>query len=105
MATIRRLAPLFDRVLVQRIKPVTQVGGIVLPESATRKNNEARVVAVGKGHRNYEGKCTPPSVSVGDKVMLADYRADEILFEGEELLLIREEDILAVIQETPAHKE
>jgi chaperonin GroES len=83
------LTPLFDRVLVQRIKPVTQVGGIVLPESATKKNNEARVIATGKGMRNFEGKFTAPVVQVGDRILLADFRGDDVHFEGEDLILIR----------------
>lgn len=68
---------------------MTQVGGIVLPESATKKNNEARVIAVGKGLRNFEGKFTAPVVQVGDRILLADFRGDEVHFEGEDMILIR----------------
>eukprot|EP01126_Amoeba_proteus_P030862 TRINITY_DN3040_c0_g1_i1.p2 TRINITY_DN3040_c0_g1~~TRINITY_DN3040_c0_g1_i1.p2 ORF type:complete len:115 (-),score=26.48 TRINITY_DN3040_c0_g1_i1:60-404(-) len=102
MSVTKRLTPLFDRVLVKRIKPVTKVGGILLPDSATKKNNEALVVAVGKGMRNFEGKYTPPLVQVGDRILLSEFRGDEVNFEGEEMILIREEDILAKVEERPS---
>jgi len=96
---LRRVVPLFDRVLVQRVSPVKKtVGGIVLPDSAQDKSNEAKVVAVGKGLRNSEGKFTPPSVEVGDIVMLPEFRGDDIKINGESFMLIREEDILAKIE-------
>jgi chaperonin GroES len=101
MATnyLKKIVPLFDRVLVQRVKPQTKVGGIVLPESATQKTNEALVVSVGKGLRNAEGKFTPPLVSPGDTVLLADYRGDEVKVNNDTYLLVREEDILAKLEE------
>uniref|UniRef100_A0A6B2LTI6 10 kDa chaperonin n=1 Tax=Arcella intermedia TaxID=1963864 RepID=A0A6B2LTI6_9EUKA len=93
------MMPLFDRVLVQRVKPMNRtVGGIVLPESAQQKNNEAKVVAVGKGIRNSDGKYTPPVVEVGDHILLPEYRGDEVHINNEDFLLVREEDILAKVE-------
>eukprot|EP01125_Pyxidicula_operculata_P021499 TRINITY_DN8310_c0_g1_i1.p1 TRINITY_DN8310_c0_g1~~TRINITY_DN8310_c0_g1_i1.p1 ORF type:complete len:123 (-),score=38.78 TRINITY_DN8310_c0_g1_i1:58-426(-) len=100
MSFIKRIIPLFDRVLVQKAKPQKAVGGIILPESAQTKTNEARVIAVGKGIRTHDGKFVPPCVEAGDIVMLAEYRGEEIKMNGEEFLLIREEDILAKVEQT-----
>ena len=93
------MIPLFDRVLVQRVKAQTKVGGIILPEAAAQKTNEALVVAIGKGLRSSDGKFTAPSVQVGDTVLLADYRGDEIKINNEAYLLVREDDILAKLEE------
>jgi len=102
MSYLQRIVPLFDRVLVQRVTPSSKsVGGIVLPESVQKKNNEAKVVAVGKGMRTGDGKFTPPSVEPGDVVMIPEYRGDEVKINGEDFILLREEDILAKIE----HKE
>jgi len=96
----RRITPLFDRVLVQRVKPINKsVGGIILPENALKKNNEAKVVAVGKGLRTVDGKFTPLVVEVGDIVLLPEFRGDEIHINNEDFILIREEDILAKIDQ------
>jgi len=96
---LKKVVPLFDRVLVQRVKAQTKVGGIIIPEAAAQKTNEAVVVAVGKGLRNSEGKYTPPAVAVGDTILLADYRGDEIKLNNEAYILIREDDILAKLEE------
>jgi len=96
---MRRVVPLFDRVLVQRVAaPIKTVGGIVLPDVAKIKTNEAKVVAVGKGLRNPEGKFTPPAVEVGDLVMIPEFRGDDVKINGEDFILIREEDLLARIE-------
>jgi chaperonin GroES len=106
---LKRVVPLFDRVLVQRIQPVKKtVGGIVLPETAQEKVNEAKVVAVGKGNRDAEGKFIPLTVEVGDVVLLPEFRGDDIKLNGESFILIREDDILAKVeqkdQRTPSKK-
>jgi len=75
------------------------VGGIILPENALKKNNEAKVVAVGKGLRTVDGKFTPLVVEVGDIVLLPEFRGDEIHINNEDFILIREEDILAKIDQ------
>jgi len=74
------------------------VGGIVLPDVAKAKTNEAKVVAVGKGLRNPEGKFAPPAVEVGDLVMIPEFRGDDVKINGEDFILIREEDLLAKIE-------
>jgi len=96
---MRRIVPLFDRVLVQRVPSATKTaGGIVLPDAVQGKTNEAKVVAVGRGLRNSEGKFTPPAVEVGDLVMVPEFRGDDIKINGEEFILVREEDLLAKIE-------
>ncbi|XP_049852231.1 uridine kinase-like [Schistocerca gregaria] len=92
---IKKILPLFDRVLVEKIQPPKQTaGGILLPDSAVTKLNEGRVVAVGKGKRSADGKYTPISIGIGDTVMLSEYGGNEVKLNGKEYLLIREEEIL-----------
>jgi len=92
---------LFDRVLVKRVPSAPKsAGGIVLPDAVKSKTNEAKVVAVGKGLRNSEGKFTPPAVEVGDLVMIPEFRGDDVKINGEEFILVREEDLLAKIEHT-----
>jgi chaperonin GroES len=87
--------------LVERVKvgPKTSIGGIVLPETKD-KNNEGTVVAVGKGKRTSDGKFIPLSVKVGDVVLLSDFGGSDVKMNGKDLVLIREEDILGVVEET-----
>jgi len=101
MSILKRVIPLFDHVLVQLMKPPQKTGGgILLPESAQRRTNEAQVVAVGRGTRNVEGKFTPLVVAVGDTVLLpAGEKGDEIKVNGEDFIMIREEKILAKIEQ------
>jgi len=96
---LKRIVPLFDRVLVQRVKAPTAVGGILIPAAVSSKTNEALVISVGKGLRNAEGKYTPPLVSPGDTVLLADYRGEEVKVNDESYILIREDEILAKLEE------
>eukprot|EP01125_Pyxidicula_operculata_P004273 TRINITY_DN1636_c0_g1_i3.p1 TRINITY_DN1636_c0_g1~~TRINITY_DN1636_c0_g1_i3.p1 ORF type:complete len:101 (+),score=33.34 TRINITY_DN1636_c0_g1_i3:38-340(+) len=96
--SLKRLIPLFDRVLVQRVKPAKSVGGIILPESAQTKTNEARVIATGKGSRNLDGKFIPPVVEIGDVVIVPEFRGEDIKLNNEDYVLIREEDILAKVE-------
>merc|ERR1712000_120692 len=96
-----KITPLSDRVLVAKIKaPEKTVGGIVLPESAQPKINKATVVAVGEGRKNLDGKLVPMTVRVGDTVLLSEsYNGTEVSFEGKDLVLYREDDILAVLKD------
>jgi chaperonin GroES len=82
------------------VKAVTSIGGILLPDtvSGQEKNNEAKVVAVGKGYRTVEGKFIAPTVQVGDTVILPEFIKDEVNFEGQEFVIVREEDIVARIE-------
>ena len=90
--------PLHDRVLVKRLSPEAKSsGGIIIPESAKDKPQEAEVVAVGTGRRQDNGDVRPLSVKVGDRVIFGKYTGDEVKLNGEEHIVLREEDILAVL--------
>ena len=97
MATIN-IKPLADRVLVKRLDEAEEqkVGGIIIPDTAKEKPQEAEIVAVGPG-RYEDGKRVPLEVSVGDKVLIGKYSGTEVKIEGEEYLIMREDDILATI--------
>jgi chaperonin GroES len=93
-----KVTPLGDRVLVKRLEPQNKTkGGIVLPETAQEKPKEAEVIAVGDGKVNDKGVRTPLSVKVGQKIIFTSYAGTEIKIEGEEYLIMREDDVLAVI--------
>lgn len=93
------IIPLHDKILVRRIaeEEVTR-GGIIIPDTAKEKPQQGEVIAVGKGKSNDEGKVFPLDVKVGDYVLFGKYRGDEIKFEGEELLIMREEEVLCIIK-------
>jgi chaperonin GroES len=94
------IKPLGDRIVVKVLEAETKSkGGIVLPDSAKEKPQEAKVVAVGKGKLLENGTVATPEVKVGDKVIFGKYSGNEITTkEGEDLLILREEDILAIIK-------
>jgi len=94
-----KIRPLQDRVIVKRIEEEEKTkGGIIIPDTAKEKPQEGRVVAVGKGKVNDDGKITPLQVKVNDRVLFGKYSGTEINIDGEEHLIIREEDILGVIE-------
>ena len=97
MATIT-IRPLADRVLVKRLDEDEEqkVGGIIIPDTAKEKPQEAEIVAVGPG-RLEDGKHIPLEVKEGDKVLIGKYSGTEVKIEGEEYLIMREDDILAVV--------
>ncbi|TEA78223.1 co-chaperone GroES [Allopusillimonas ginsengisoli] len=93
------LRPLHDRVIVKRLdNERTTASGIVIPESAAEKPDQGEVVAVGPGKKTEDGKVLPVDLKVGDKVLFGKYAGQSVKVDGEELLVIREEEILAVIQ-------
>jgi len=93
-----KVKPLHDRVLVLRIKSDEKtVGGIIIPDTAKEKPLEGKVVAVGEGRYDKDGKRIPVDLKVGDKVLFARYGGTEIKIDGVEHLMMREEDILGVI--------
>lgn len=94
-----KIRPLNDRVIVQRIaeEEVTK-GGIIIPDSAKEKPQEGKVIAVGTGKVLENGTKLPMDVKVGDKILFGKYAGTEIKIEGEELLMMREDDILGVIE-------
>jgi chaperonin GroES len=94
-----KIRPLQDRVIVKRIAEEEKTkGGIIIPDTAKEKPQEGRVVAVGKGKANEDGKIIPLDVKVNDRVLFAKYSGAEINIDGEEHLIMREEDILGVIE-------
>jgi chaperonin GroES len=95
MATLRRFKPLLDRVLVERLLPETKTkGGIMIPEKAQGKVNEAVVVAVGGGIKNKDGVLDPVSVKVGDKVLVPEYGGTKLVFDDKDYFMFRDGDIL-----------
>ena len=94
------IRPLYDRVVVRRTESETTTkGGIVIPDSATEKPNQGEVLAVGPGALLENGETVPLAVSVGDRVLFGKYAASELKIDGEEVLVIKESDILAVIEQ------
>ncbi|KPI39151.1 10 kDa heat shock protein, mitochondrial [Cyphellophora attinorum] len=100
LKSIRSLAPLLDRVLVQRIKAETKTaGGIFLPESSVKELNEAKVLAVGPGGLDKDGKRITMSVAAGDKVLIPQYGGSPVKVGEEEYSLFRDHELLAKINE------
>jgi chaperonin GroES len=93
------LRPLHDRVIVKRLDNERKTAsGIVIPESAAEKPDQGEILAVGPGKKTEDGKLVPVDVKVGDKVLFGKYAGQAVKVDGEDLLVIREEEILAVIQ-------
>jgi len=91
--------PLHDRILLRRIEEGETVrGGIIIPDSAKEKPQEGEVIAVGKGKSNDEGKVFPLDVKAGNRVLFGKYSGTEIKIDGEEFLIIREEEVLGIIK-------
>jgi chaperonin GroES len=94
-----KLRPLHDRVIVKRLEEEEKtVGGIIIPDTAKEKPQQGKVVAVGKGKVLENGEVTPLTVKEGDRVLFGKYSGTDIKIEGEEHLIMREDDILAIIQ-------
>jgi chaperonin GroES len=93
-----KIRPLHDRVIVMRLEEDrTSPGGIVIPDTAAEKPVQGKIVAVGKGKILENGQVRPLDVNVGDKILFGKYSGTEVKFEGEELVVMREEDLMAVI--------
>lgn len=93
------LRPLQDRIIVKRVEEETKTaGGIFIPETAKEKPQRGQVVAAGKGKKTEEGKVLPLDVKVGDLVLFGKYAGTEVKVDGEEYLMMREDDILAVVE-------
>lgn len=94
-----KIKPLHDRVLVRRLEEETKTaGGIIIPDSAKEKPTQGEVVAVGKGARDEAGKLVPLDVKEGDVVLFAKWGGTEIKVDGEELLIMKESDILGIVE-------
>jgi chaperonin GroES len=98
MAT--RIRPLADRLIVKRVEDQEQrsVGGIIIPDTAKEKPQEGKVVAVGRGKLNEDGKVIPLDVKAGDRILFGKYSGSEVKIDGEEHLILREEDVLGIVE-------
>jgi chaperonin GroES len=93
-----KLRPLQDRILVQRVEEETTTkGGIIIPDTAKEKPAEGKVVAVGSGKLGEDGKRVPLEIKAGDRILFGKYSGTEVKIEGEEYLIMREDDVLGVI--------
>jgi chaperonin GroES len=93
------MRPLHDRIVVKRIEGEEKTkGGLIIPDTAKEKPQEGKVIAVGKGRVNEDGKLRPLDVHKGDRVLFAKYSGSEIQIEGDEHLIMREDDVLAVLE-------
>jgi chaperonin GroES len=91
--------PLHDRIIVQRLEEGEQkVGNIIIPDSAKEKPQQGKVIAVGNGKVNEDGKRNPLDVKAGDTILFGKYSGQEIKIDGEEYLIMREDEVLAVIE-------
>jgi chaperonin GroES len=94
-----KIRPLHDRVIVKRVEEErTSPGGIVIPDTAAEKPVQGKVVAIGKGKILEDGQVRPLDLKVGDKILFGKYSGTEVKVEGEELIVMREEDVMAVIE-------
>jgi chaperonin GroES len=94
-----KVKPLYDRILVQRLEPKEQVkGGIIIPDTAKEKPLEAKVIAVGEGKFDDNGKRIPLTVKEGDVVLIGKYAGTDIKIEDEEYVILREDEVLAIIE-------
>lgn len=94
-----KIRPLHDRILIKRVDEEQKTaGGIIIPDSAKEKPQEGRVIAVGNGKADDDGKVRPLDVKKGDRVLFGKYTGSEVNLDGEEHLIIREEDVLGIIE-------
>jgi len=104
MAT--KLTPLHDRIVVRRIEEAeTTRGGIIIPDSAKDKPQEGEVISVGKGKSNEEGKTFPLDVKAGDRVLFGKYSGTDIKIDGEDFLIMREEEVLGILEGATKSKD
>lgn len=93
------IRPLHDRIVVRRVEEKeTMKGGIIIPDSAKEKPQEGEIVAVGKGKRGDDGKLIAMDVKVGDHILFGKYSGNDIKIDGEELLIMREDEVLGVLE-------
>lgn len=94
------LKPLNDRVVIQRVDAETVTkSGLVIPDTAAEKPDQGKVLAVGRGHREDSGNYIPLSVTVGDRVLFSKYAGTTVKHKGDEYLVVKEDDILAIVEE------
>ena len=94
-----KFRPLHDRVLVKRMEQEEKTaGGIIIPDTAKEKPMEGKVIAVGSGNRNEDGKLVPLDVKAGDRILFGKWSGNEVKIDGDELLIMKESDILGIIE-------
>jgi len=94
-----KVRPLHDRILVERLEEKeTKRGGIIIPDTAKEKPQEGKVIAVGNGKVNDDGKKVPLDVKAGDKILFGKYSGSEVKIDDKEFLIMREEDVLAILE-------
>jgi chaperonin GroES len=100
-----KFRPLHDRVLVRRLEGEEKTaGGIIIPDTAKEKPMEGEVVAAGPGARSEDGKLHPLDVKVGDRILFGKWSGTEVKIDGEDLLIMKESDVMGVVEGTPALK-
>jgi len=100
-----KFRPLHDRVVVRRLEAEEKTaGGIIIPDTAKEKPMEGEVIAVGPGARDEAGKLVPLDVKAGDRILFGKWSGTEVKLDGEELLIMKESDIMGIVEGTPAAK-
>jgi chaperonin GroES len=101
-----KFRPLHDRVVVKRIDAEAKsAGGIIIPDNAKEKPSQGEIIAVGPGGRDENGKLIPIDLSVGERVLFGKWSGTEVVLDGKDLLIMKESDIMGVIEETVAKKK
>jgi chaperonin GroES len=101
-----KFRPLHDRVLVRRIEQQEKTaGGIIIPDTAKEKPQEGEVIAAGAGIKTEDGKLTPLDVKAGDRILFGKWSGTEVRIDGEDLLIMKESDILGIVEGTSASKK
>ena len=101
-----KFRPLHDRVVVRRIdEEEKSAGGIIIPDTAKEKPSQGKIVAVGSGARNENGKITPLDVRVGDTILFGKWSGTEIKIDGEDLLIMKESDVMGILEAQKASKK
>ena len=101
-----KFRPLHDRVVVRRLTAEEKTkGGIIIPDTAKEKPIEGEVIAVGPGARNEQGQLVPLDVRQGDRILFGKWSGTEVKLEGEELLIMKESDVMGIVEGTPASKQ
>ena len=97
-----KIRPLYDRIVVKRIEEQETIrGGIIIPDSAKEKPQEGEVMAVGNGKRMEDGKLVPLDVKVGDRILFGKYSGNDIKLDGDEYMIMREDEVLGVLDAAP----
>jgi chaperonin GroES len=101
-----KFRPLHDRVVVERVSAEEKsAGGIIIPDTVQEKPQQGKIIAVGPGGRDENGKLIPVDLQVGDRVLFGKWSGTEVVLDGKELLIMKESDIMGVIEETIAKKK